>query len=251
MKQLFISDLHLKDLNAPITQAFFAFLEQKAPEADELYILGDFFEYWIGDDAGNELSDTVAKHLKALSEKHKTRTFFMAGNRDFLLGKQYCERAGMQLIEEPYKLPGTRILLCHGDAQCTSDTEYQHIRQLLRNPQWQQAFLSKTLAERTAFAEQARSQSKEHQEGYSLTDLDDCAIQSLLENQNADFLIHGHTHQPGVRNIATTPYKRLTLSDWDHDIWYAEKQDKNLPALLQFDHYTPTSAGRTGINDQS
>lgn len=236
MKRLFISDLHLKELNAAVTQAFFAFLEQRAPDADELYILGDFFEYWIGDDAGNELSDTVAKHLKNLSKKHNTRLYFMAGNRDFLVGEDYCTQAGMQLIEEPYKLPGTSILLCHGDTECTSDTEYQKVRQMLRKPQWQQAFLSKSLEERVAFAEQARAQSQEHQEGYELTDLDDGAIKALLEGNNADYLIHGHTHQPGVRDVADSHYKRLTLSDWDHEIWYAEIDSQGTPKLHQFTH---------------
>lgn len=236
MKRLFISDLHLKDINAPVTQAFFAFLEQKAPNADELYILGDFFEYWIGDDAGNELSNTVANHLKALSAKHNTRLYFMVGNRDFLVGEDYCAQAGMQLIEEPYKLPGTKTLLCHGDAECTSDTEYQKIRQMLRNPQWQQAFLSKSLEERIAFAEQARAQSKEHQEGYALTDLDNSTVTALLEAHNADFLVHGHTHQPGIRDVCNSRYKRLTLSDWDHEIWYAEITGDNAPKLHQFTH---------------
>lgn len=217
-----------------MTQAFFAFLEQKASNADELYILGDFFEYWIGDDAGNELSDTVAKHLKKLSEKHNTRLYFMAGNRDFLIGEDYCAQAGMELIEEPYKLPDTSVLLCHGDAECTSDTEYQKVRQMLRNPQWQQAFLSTTLAERVAFAEQARAQSQEHQDGYELTDLDDDAIKALLQGSRADFLIHGHTHQPGIRDVGDSGYKRLTLSDWDNEIWYAEIESQGSPKLLKF-----------------
>lgn len=236
MKRLFISDLHLKDLDTPVTQAFIAFLEQKAPDADELYILGDFFEYWIGDDASNELSDTVARHLKKLQENHNTRIYFMVGNRDFLIGKAFCDQAGMQLIEEPYKLPGTSILLCHGDAECTSDTEYQKVRQMLRSPEWQQAFLRKPLEERFIFAEQARAQSKEHQQGYELTDLDDHAVKTLLENNNADYLIHGHTHQPGIRNVAETPYKRLTLSDWDHEIWYAIIENDDIPQLDTFEH---------------
>ena len=234
MKQLFISDLHLKDLNASATQAFFAFLEQKATEADELYILGDFFEYWLGDDAGNELSQTIAQHLKNLSQQHQTRLYFMVGNRDFLLGDGYCEQSGMQLIEEPYKLPGTRIILCHGDAECTSDTQYQQARQMLRNLQWQQVFLSKSLKERIAFAEQARAQSQEHQAGYALTDLDETAITALLDINHAEFLIHGHTHQPGIRDVGDSGYKRLTLSDWDNEIWYAEIENQGTPKLLKF-----------------
>ena len=234
MKQLFISDLHLREIHHPVTKAFFAFIEQKAPEADELYILGDFFEYWIGDDAGNELSQKVANKLAELRSSHNTAIFFMVGNRDFLLGKSYCHQAGMTLIEEPYKLPGSEIVLCHGDAECIDDVEYQKVRQMLRNPQWQQAFLGKSIQERIAFAEQARAQSQKHQEGDEYSDLDDNAVRTLLEQHHAKLLIHGHTHKPGIRDVRGTGYKRLTLSDWDHEIWYAQIEKHETPELRQF-----------------
>lgn len=234
MKKLFISDLHLKDVDAPVTQAFYSFLELEASQADELYILGDFFEYWIGDDNSNTLSISVAKHLKQLSQTHGTQIFFMAGNRDFLVGRTYCAQSGMTLIKEPYRLPGTNILLCHGDAECTSDKEYQKVRQMLRSSEWQDNFLSKSLNDRIAFAEQARIQSKEHQKDYAITDLDDTAIKALLASNNADTLIHGHTHQPGVRNVASSDYKRLTLSDWDNAVWYAQISGNQPPELKQF-----------------
>lgn len=234
MKQLFISDLHLKEIDHPVTKAFFAFIEQKAPEADELYILGDFFEYWIGDDAGNELSQKVANKLSELRSNHNTALFFMVGNRDFLLGKSYCHQAGMILIEEPYKLPGSEIVLCHGDAECIDDVEYQKVRQMLRNPQWQQAFLGKSIQERIAFAEQARAQSQEHQEGDEYSDLDDNAVRTLLEQHHANTLIHGHTHKPGIRTVGDSSMQRLTLSDWDHDIYYAEIDTGKAPQLLKF-----------------
>lgn len=234
MKQLFISDLHLREIHHPVTKAFFAFIEQKAPEADELYILGDFFEYWIGDDAGNELSQKVADKLAELRRSHNTAIFFMVGNRDFLLGKSYCHQAGMTLIEEPYKLPGSEIVLCHGDAECIDDVEYQKVRQMLRNPQWQQAFLGKSIQERIAFAEQARAQSQKHQEGDEYSDLDDNAVRTLLEQHHAKLLIHGHTHKPGIRDVRGTGYKRLTLSDWDHEIWYAQIENHEIPKLRQF-----------------
>lgn len=234
MKQVFISDLHLKSLNDPVTDAFLCFLEQEASSADQLYILGDFFEYWIGDDAGDALSDCIAETLHKLHQDKQTDIFFMVGNRDFLVGRDFCDRAGMTLIEEPYKLPGTDILLCHGDAECTSDTDYQQVRQMLRNPQWQQAFLSKPLEERIAFARQARAQSKEHQAGYELTDLDDNAVINLLNSHQATFLIHGHTHQPGIRKVADTDLTRLTLSDWDHDIYYACIINNSPAELIKF-----------------
>lgn len=235
MRQLFISDLHLQTLSAPVTERFWAFLEQIAPAADQLYILGDFFEYWIGDDHSDPLSDAVAEKLQHLSQNHQVKVFFMVGNRDFLLGEAYCQRAGMTLIPDPYLLPDNpSILLSHGDAQCTSDSDYQTVRQMLRSPQWQQNFLSKSIPERIAFAEQARSQSQEHQTGYALTDLCESAIIADLEQHQATFLIHGHTHQPGIRTISNSRFQRLTLSDWDHEVFYAEIIDNSAPKLMSF-----------------
>lgn len=232
MKQLFISDLHLQALDTPITHQFFRFLDQHATQADQLYILGDFFEYWIGDDFSSELTETVGQRLKALKDSG-TELFFMVGNRDFLLGKAYAEQCGMQLLSDPYVLPAPQqhIMLSHGDYLCTDDTEYQKFRQLSRSDEWQRDFLSKPLTDRIVFAEQARQQSKESQQGYELVDLNDDAIKAALDNSHCQLLIHGHTHQPGLRAIANSQYTRLTLSDWDHDIYYIEILDNAQPEL--------------------
>lgn len=232
MKQLFISDLHLKTLDDPITQHFFRFLDQHATQADQLYILGDFFEYWIGDDFTSELTDTVSQRLKAVQESG-TELFFMVGNRDFLLGEDYSRRCGMQLLSDPYVLPEPQqhIMLSHGDYLCTDDAEYQKFRQLSRSDEWQRGFLSKPLADRIAFAEQVRQQSKESQQGYELVDLNDAAIKTALNNSHCQLLIHGHTHQPGLREVAKSEFNRMTLSDWDQDIYYIEILNNTEPEL--------------------
>jgi UDP-2,3-diacylglucosamine hydrolase len=239
MKQLFISDLHLKSLDDPVSQRFWDFLENIAPSADELYILGDFFEVWIGDDAQNNLSKTVAEKLRQLKEHHQVTLYFMAGNRDFLIGQDYCQQAGMIRLNDPYPLPSNpSILLSHGDEQCTSDIEYQKVRQMLRDPKWQDSFLSQPLEQRIAFAKQARTQSKEHQEGYELTDLSPDAMIKQLQQYGAQLLIHGHTHQPKLEAIESNnkghSFERLTLSDWDHDVYYAEIIDDSPPNLIKF-----------------
>ena len=232
MKQLFISDLHLKTLDAPITQHFFRFLDQHATQADQLYILGDFFEYWIGDDFASELTDTVSQRLKAV-QKSGTELFFMVGNRDFLLGEEYAGQCGMQILPDPYVMsaPQQHILLSHGDYLCTDDTEYLKFRQLSRSKEWQQAFLSKPLTDRIAFAQQARQQSKESQQDYKLIDLNDNAIKDALNKYQCQLLIHGHTHQPGLREVTKSEFNRLTLSDWDQDIYYIEILDNAEPEL--------------------
>ncbi len=234
MKQLFISDLHLQALDTPVTQHFFHFLDLYATQTDQLYILGDFFEYWIGDDFTSELTEAVSQRLKAVKESG-TELFFMAGNRDFLLGEDYAKQCGMQLLPDPYVMPAPQqhILLSHGDYLCTDDTEYLKFRQLSRSQEWQHAFLSKPLTDRIAFAQQARQQSKESQQDYKLIDLNDSAIEETLREYQCQLLIHGHTHHPGLRGVAESEFNRLTLSDWDHNIFYIEIIDNAQPQLKQ------------------
>lgn len=232
MKQLFISDLHLQEIDHPITQTFLSFLQTTAIDSDQLYILGDFFEYWIGDDHSNELNRLISQALSKLKDKG-TEIFFMTGNRDFLLGEEYAKQCGMKILPDPYVLPApqSHILLSHGDYLCVDDTEYQKIRPVLRSAEWQQDFLAKPLIDRINFAEQARQQSKENQQDYDLVDLNDTAIKEALSTHQCQLLIHGHTHQPGLREVTNSEFNRLTLSDWDHDIYYIEILDNAHPVL--------------------
>ncbi|MBB1488048.1 UDP-2,3-diacylglucosamine diphosphatase [Oceanospirillum sediminis] len=230
MKQLFISDLHLQAERSDITDLFTQFIQHHATSADELYILGDFFEYWVGDDHTTELSQCVAQQLKQLSKN--TRIFYMAGNRDFLLAERYASQCGMTILSDPWKMPAPQqhLMLSHGDYLCTDDAQYQAFRAQSRSEQWQTAFLSKPLTERIAFAEQARQQSQQHQQGY-LTDVNELAVTEALTQHNCSVLIHGHTHNPGIRKISGTPFQRMTLSDWDHDIYYLEIRNHGTPEL--------------------
>lgn len=231
MKQLFISDLHLQPDREEITTLFFDFLHSEASSADELYILGDFFEYWIGDDHSTSLSQKVASELKKLSVR--TRIFYMAGNRDFLLGDAYAAQCGMTILPDPWKMPApqTHILLSHGDHLCTDDIEYQKFRSVSRSPQWQTAFLEKSLPERIAFAEQARQQSQAHQQGYDLIDVNEQAVAAQLVDTSCSLLIHGHTHNPGQRAVSGTDFQRITLSDWEQAIYCIEILNFGTPEL--------------------
>src|SRR5512142_1190567 len=158
MTTLFISDLHLDESRPEIIRAFEQLMRDIAPGTEALYILGDLFESWIGDDDDNALAERVAKALSALRSRRGTAIYFMCGNRDFLIGPGYARRAGMILLDDPtvIDLAGERTLLMHGDTLCTDDRDYQRFRSLVRDPAWQAQFLAKTLEERRAFAAQAR-----------------------------------------------------------------------------------------------
>ncbi|OPX54831.1 UDP-2,3-diacylglucosamine hydrolase [Oceanospirillum multiglobuliferum] len=237
MKQIFISDLHLKTLDDPITERFFTFLDQVAIRADQLYILGDFFEYWLGDDYQTPLSIAVAERLSYLSQQG-VALFFMAGNRDFLLKDDYAKQCGMTLLPDPYALPAPQqhILLSHGDRLCTDDVEYQKIRPMLRNPQWQSEFIAKSIPERIAFASQARQQSQSSQQqaqdsGYGLVDVNLEAVDQLMREYQCNLLIHGHTHRPKQHTACDGQALRLVLSDWDNQVFYIEINANQTPEL--------------------
>ena len=221
MTTLFISDLHLCKQRPDITKMFKTFLEDKARNARALYILGDLFEYWLGDDATDETASQVAIWLKALNDSG-VEIYYMAGNRDFLLGQDYAEKSGMQIIIEPHlvEVNDEPTLLIHGDAECTDDAPYQQARTMLRNPAWQADFLSKSIQERIAFAEQARKQSQEHTQGadMDIMDVNQNAINALFEQHNVNQMIHGHTHRPAIHEVSGT--KRIVLGDWHKQASY-------------------------------
>ncbi len=223
MTTLFISDLHLCNQQPQITRSFLNFCENKARDARALYILGDFFEYWLGDDAVDQTAETAQQALSKLNQSG-TEVFFMAGNRDFLLGQQFADACGMQVIEEPYllHLDGRDILLVHGDAECTDDKPYQQVRSMLRNPEWQQQFLQMPIAKRIEFAQQARMQSKEHTQSSEseIMDVNPQAIDELFTRHQVKTMIHGHTHRPAVHSMGEK--QRIVLGDWHHQSSYLE-----------------------------
>jgi UDP-2,3-diacylglucosamine hydrolase len=216
---LFLSDLHLDESRPQATQRFLELLRGEAASADALYILGDLFEYWIGDDVETALSSTVANALRDLSAGG-TACCFIHGNRDFMLGEDYARRCGMQLLAEEtvVDLYGQPALLMHGDQLCTDDVGYQRIRTMVRDPAWQADLLRKTPAERIAFARDAREQSATHKQGVSevIMDVNDHAVANAFRRHGVTTLIHGHTHRPAVHELSVKnhPARRIVLGDW-------------------------------------
>ncbi|HEU4663886.1 MAG TPA: UDP-2,3-diacylglucosamine diphosphatase [Dokdonella sp.] len=219
MTTLFISDLHLDASRPQITRLFVDFVREEASQASALYILGDLFEAWIGDDAGDETSDAVATALAALHSRG-VPSFFIHGNRDFLLGDAYARRARMTLLPDGsvVDIEGERVLLMHGDTLCTDDAPYQAFRAQSRTPEWQRAFLARPLAERHAFAAQARAESQRYTRsaGDAITDVNEDAVAATLRAHDVRRLVHGHTHRPARHRLELdgTPAERIVLGDW-------------------------------------
>ncbi|HTN33725.1 MAG TPA: UDP-2,3-diacylglucosamine diphosphatase [Marinobacter sp.] len=236
MSTLFISDLHLEESRPDITEAFLGFLDEKARSADVLYILGDFFETWIGDDEHTPLQLQIATALRTLSDDGM-EIFLMHGNRDFLIGEDFCERAGATLLNDPalVNLYGTRTLLMHGDSLCTADEEYQKFRASMRNPQWQQMILQRPLADRQQMARQLReiSMAKNQGKAEAIMDVTPEAVVKEMQHHGVTRLIHGHTHRPAehaltVNGIAA---KRIVLGDWHENVWWLEVKPGQEPVL--------------------
>lgn len=219
MPTLFISDLHLDDRRPETTALLKEFLLGEAINADALFILGDLFEFWLGDDVPSECSVDVASALFHLANKG-VPCFFMHGNRDFLLQEDYAKIAGVTLLPEEYvvDLYGERVLLMHGDSLCTDDIAYQQFRALTRNPLYQQDFLAKTPQERLQIALQAREASSEHKGdlGMDIMDVNQGAVNSAYERHDVLRMIHGHTHRPATHDfiIHGRNAQRIVLGDW-------------------------------------
>lgn len=219
MTTLFISDLHL-DIDRPeIGAQFVEFLETEARDAEALYILGDLFESWVGDDDPNPHYAAMKGAIRALVDTG-VPVFFMHGNRDFMIGKKFAEETGVTLLEDPLhiELYGQPVLLSHGDAFCTDDLQYQQVRRMTHDPEWQAMMRAKPLDERLAFAAQARAASKAHLETASeeIMDVNAAAVHDVIEKYGVDVLLHGHTHRPAVHEIdvAGRLARRIVLGDW-------------------------------------
>jgi UDP-2,3-diacylglucosamine hydrolase len=219
MTTLFISDLHLDASRPAITQLFLEFVENEASKADALYILGDLFEAWIGDDASDAVGDAVADALARLHERG-VPCFYIHGNRDFLLGDAYARRARMTLLPDPsvVEIAGERVLLMHGDTLCVDDVPYQAFRKQAHDPAWQREFLARSVAERRAFAGHARAESQRYTKSVAdaITDVNAGAVSARLRQHAVQRLIHGHTHRPARHADALegTAVERIVLGDW-------------------------------------
>lgn len=219
MTTLFISDLHLEAERPDIGDQFIKFLEDDASEAEALYILGDLFEAWVGDDDQNNYYFVIKRAMRQLFDSG-VPVYFMHGNRDFMIGKQFANETGVIILAEPYEINmyGEKALLCHGDVMCTDDVQYQKIRKMTRDPDWQASMLAKPLKERLRMAEEARRQSLERTINLDMNimDVNEDEVKKIMSKYGVDVLLHGHTHRPAVHDIdlGNRKAKRVVLGDW-------------------------------------
>ena len=237
-RSLFISDLHIDHSRTDITAGFFSFLDRNKHTCDALYILGDLFEVWIGDDAITAPDIEIASKLREFSECGAS-LFVMHGNRDFLLGSEYADLCGATIIHDHHliKIGQEKLLLLHGDTLCTDDEDYQNFRTLVRNKSWQRDFLSKSIEERTEFAKQAREKSRQETSSKSelIMDVNNKAVLELFDKYAVSKILHGHTHRPAIHDLklathGTSPKaaQRIVLGDWNKKGWWAELRENSL-----------------------
>ena len=223
MSTLFIADLHLDEARPDITLLFEQFLaSDEARSANAIYILGDLVEAWIGYDDDAQLPARIAKATRGLSDAG-VPVYFMVGNRDFLLGPVFAERAGMILLDDGavHDIEGVPTLLMHGDVLCTDDVEYQAVRAQVRTEAWKAQVLSMPLEARRAFAAQARSDSKSRtgRIDETIMDVNQGAVEDAMRRAGVHRLVHGHTHRPAIHEFEFdgAPAQRIVLGDWyDH-----------------------------------
>ena len=222
MTTLFIADLHLEAAHPARTALLLEFLRQQARSAEALYILGDLFETWIGDDDDTDPGPPVAAALRALRECG-VPVFFLHGNRDFLLGERFASAAGVQLLPESVviNLAGEPVLLLHGDTLCTDDRDYQAFRAQVRTPAWQAQLLALPLAQRRILAAQLRDSSRQAtgQKAADIMDVNPTEVERVMRWHGVSRLIHGHTHRPAIHDwsLDGQPARRAVLGDWRED----------------------------------
>ncbi len=230
MARLFVSDVHL-DTQAPqATAQFLAFLGEQAARAQALYILGDLFEAWVGDDDRDPQKEEVTAALSGLRAAG-VPCFVLHGNRDFLLGKAFCERSGCVLLDDPVvaQFDGEPVLLTHGDALCTDDHSYQELRSTVRDAGWQRRFLALPRARRELLANEARAGSKRHTARTVpvIMDVNQDAVAAAFRAAGVRRMIHGHTHRPAVHDLQVdgAPVQRIVLGAWYEQGSYLKYED--------------------------
>ena len=235
MAALFISDLHIDASRPAIIEQFLNFLSTEALQAEALYILGDLFESWVGDDAADSAQSAAITGLRSLTA-HGVPCFVMHGNRDFLLAEQFCRSSGAELLPDPLiiTLYGEPVLVMHGDALCTDDRAYQRLRATVRDSDWQKRFLALSIASRQALAGAARVGSKAHTAAveYAITDVNADSVAMALRGAGTSTLLHGHTHRPAIHALQVDgrPCTRIVLGDW-YDQGSLLRWDHNGPEL--------------------
>jgi len=236
---LFISDLHLTEERPAANEQFIDFLEGRARRARALYILGDFFEYWIGDDDLEEPFNAVMAGLLRGLTRDGVALYLMHGNRDFLIGERFCAATGAELLADPtvHDIEGVKTLLAHGDKLCTDDADYQNWRSIARSAQWQREFLGKTRAERRRMILGLREKSKAviQAKPADIMDVNEAAVAQALREHGVTRLVHGHTHRPGRHALTVDgrPAERWVLPDWYGPGGYLEA-GRGTPKLVRF-----------------
>ena len=242
---LLISDLHLEEQRPDITRAFLALLDGRARAAESLYILGDFFEAWIGDDAMSPFQLSICKALRALSDSG-TQIFLMHGNRDFMIGQAFCKAAGCTLLKDPSVVPlnGEPVLLMHGDSLCTRDEAYMRMRRYLRNPLTLWVLRHLPLGTRHKLARKLRNESRAQtrMKANDIVDVTAEEIPRIMAQYGVRTLIHGHTHRPAIHKllVGNDAAKRIVLGDWDHQGWALQVDEQGFQ-LAAFD-FVPVPA---------
>lgn len=233
MTRLFISDTHLHESRPAVTEGFFRFLEERASGAEALYILGDFFDSWIGDDDDSALVQDVTARVRAVASAG-THLYLMHGNRDFLMGEKFADAIGAELLADPtiINLYGRSTLLMHGDTLCTRDEAYMAFRRQVRSTQWQSEVLSKPLEERRHMAQQLRKQSASmnSNKAQDIMDVTPEEVLRVMRRDRTPLLIHGHTHRPGRHpvNLEQTSAERIVLGDWHERGWCLRAEPEGL-----------------------
>ncbi len=235
MSTLLISDLHLSPERPAVTQAFLDFLKNQAAEANALYILGDLFEVWVGDDDPASLSQEVIAALKALTYSGTT-LFVMQGNRDFMIGKRFARETSCTLLPDHYvaQLEGHKILLLHGDTLCIDDEQYQRFRRKTRRPFFLWCLNRLPLSTRQKIADNGRAKSRavNANKSENIMDVTPSEVERLMEQYQVNTMIHGHTHRPNRHQHKNG--ERLVLGDWHHNGWYIQVTEKAGAELRSF-----------------
>jgi UDP-2,3-diacylglucosamine hydrolase len=253
---LFISDLHLDASRPEIGEQFLTFLKQEACDAEALYILGDLFEAWLGDDDPNPYYAAIKVAIRDFAATG-VPTYFMHGNRDFMIGEEFAAETGVVILHDPQwiDLHGTTVLLSHGDTLCTDDLQYQQVRAMTRDPEWQAMMRAKSIDERIAFAIQARKDSAARGESLDdvISDVNQDAVLAALREHEVEVLLHGHTHRPGIHDVdlGERMARRIVLGDWFEQGSYV-RWSRTGPELIGV-RRSPTAAARSesGNSDQA
>tara|TARA_X000000368_G_scaffold82507_1_gene62386 strand:+ start:315 stop:1028 length:714 start_codon:yes stop_codon:yes gene_type:complete len=230
MSIAFVSDLHLEPIENKRVKVFFQFLNNAVNKYEELYILGDFFEYWIGDDDTQSVNKLIMQKLKTASN-NGLKIYFIHGNRDFLIGSEFESETGVKILadQHTFNIGEKKIMISHGDAFCIDDVEYQEMKREIRSDSWKKDFLTKSISERVDFANNLRTKSSERNSNKpeNIMDVNDNYVLEVVRREKIDILIHGHTHRPAVHKLENSSI-RAVLGSWEEEGWVADYIEGNI-----------------------